>query len=801
MTQNWHQHEELLFPVTAAKNVSALSSGLSEEVAPGKRASSTQSARSTVSMLDAIEQDPVAAWVENHAARAWQQAPPDAELSQEQSLASIEAALEVPAEASQLAQLSSRKARRHCIEQPQNPLQGHPRYRYVQDLSSEAHSFVQLAIDMRTNERVAIKYLRRNRLDAEEVTREVMNQRACAGHPHIVQLHEVFKVRRYLAIVMSYCNGGDLATLIGDRLDRGKKGLGENEARFCFQQIMMAIDYCHRLGISIRDIKVDNVLLHWLPGAQRPILKLCDFSFSRERLSGQACHSACGTPEYMAPEVLYGADYCGTTSDIWAAGVSLYVLLTGGFPFTRPVDAAETDERSMQAMFMRIVVGRYKPVPQLSHESQDILHSMLRPSPRKRIDMSSLLQHPWFTKDLPPQLKAVNADLFGSDAAIAADASFADPCSQSMDELAALIRGAPLGPASFATKGRSCFAAPSPDNHSALQKQERALAQQQQRERHQHSAQQAAEIERQIAEQHHRRLDACEAAERQNEQTQPPWPATTVAVMQPRTFRADSGRISDLAGDTGALRLTDALSRVSCASGSNGAVVGTCWPTQSSAAASRRTSVAQQQSEERYSGGHLTMQSCHQASNGELLAAYCRQQVMHRPAQQLAHHISQSITADQIEMLDHQARQVTVASWQQQQQQKRGQWQNPMWHRQDEEEGAPTGGRSHTLSFTDGICGDSSSIGGYRFLEMVDDPARRHGSGSRPSEPTENRSESAATAPSFEFAFLEQHVSAQPSLQGDMSCDNKSFEFDQPHQLSGVFGGKYADSASDRSCH
>jgi hypothetical protein len=73
--------------------------------------------------------------VENHAARAWQQAPPDAELSQEQSLASIEAALEVPAEASQLAQLSSRKARRQCIEQPQNPLQGHPRYRYVQDLS------------------------------------------------------------------------------------------------------------------------------------------------------------------------------------------------------------------------------------------------------------------------------------------------------------------------------------------------------------------------------------------------------------------------------------------------------------------------------------------------------------------------------------------------------------------------------------------------------------------------------------------------------------------------------------------
>lgn len=59
--------------------------------------------------------------------------------------------------------------------------------------------------------------------------------------------------------------------------------------------------------------------------------------------------------------MLYGADYCGRAADVWAAGVSLYILLTAGFPFTRPKDEGEEPQRGLQAMFLRIVTGRYAP--------------------------------------------------------------------------------------------------------------------------------------------------------------------------------------------------------------------------------------------------------------------------------------------------------------------------------------------------------------------------------------------------------------------------------------------------------
>jgi len=68
--------------------------------------------------------------------------------------------------------------------------------------------------------------------------------------------------------------------------------------------------------------------------------------------------------------VLYGADYCGRAADVWAAGVSLYILLTAGFPFTRPKDEGEEPQRGLQAMFLRIVTGRYAPVPQVCRQRE-----------------------------------------------------------------------------------------------------------------------------------------------------------------------------------------------------------------------------------------------------------------------------------------------------------------------------------------------------------------------------------------------------------------------------------------------
>ena len=77
-------------------------------------------------------------------------------------------------------------------------------------------------------------------------------------------------------------------------------------------------------------MQLDNVLLHGR--GERPVVKICDFGYSKDEVAGSICKTACGTPEYVAPEVLVSNQYSGRAADIWSAGVILYVMLTGRQP-------------------------------------------------------------------------------------------------------------------------------------------------------------------------------------------------------------------------------------------------------------------------------------------------------------------------------------------------------------------------------------------------------------------------------------------------------------------------------------
>lgn len=106
-------------------------------------------------------------------------------------------------------------------------------------------------------------------------------------HPHIVQLQEVFLTDQYLGIAMEYANGGDTFDYVVQQ-----KGIHEPQARWLFQQLIIAIDYCHRKGIVNRDLKLENTLLHWHPGRSWPTLKLCDFGYSKNEET-QVCEPHC----------------------------------------------------------------------------------------------------------------------------------------------------------------------------------------------------------------------------------------------------------------------------------------------------------------------------------------------------------------------------------------------------------------------------------------------------------------------------------------------------------------------------
>lgn len=435
-----------------------------------------------------LDSNPTDAWVGDHAIPAWQQAPPDmptppAPRSETSSSASMQAALDVPTEASQLPRMQS-----PCHEAMDvdtlacSPLQGHPRYVEEQEISRSATSWVLLAYDRQARQQVVIKLLPRSTVDRNRLAKDIDNQRACARHPHIVQLHEIFLLPEYLAIVTSYCNGGNLAKFMQDWAQTG--GIGEAQARFCFQQLITALDFCHTMDISTRDIKMDNVLLHWVIGAQRPILKLYNFGIVHDR-----------SPEIMAPEVLFGAEDCRQTADIWAAGVLLYGLLTGVCPFVRLWDTNETADKRLQAMFLRIIAGEFLPISEGSTEVRALLGAMLQPAPASRITMESIANHPWFLTDLPPQLQNINSDLVSGSPCLSGDSSFMDPCCQSREELHDVTVRAPKAaldrnsrPGAYQTDangmmGRSL--APTPRLLSLLQEQHNAeLALQQERALH-----------------------------------------------------------------------------------------------------------------------------------------------------------------------------------------------------------------------------------------------------------------------------------------------------------------------------
>lgn len=292
------------------------------------------------------------------------------------------------------------------------PLYQHPRYQKVKDLNAGAFGFVQLALDSVTNEEVAIKFIERGNSITKSVLREILNHRLCAVHPHIVQLREVFLTKQHLAIVMEYVAGGDLCDyflknspfLVG-------KGLPENVARWFFQQLITALDFCHRKGIANRDIKLENTLLDG--SAPVPLLKMCDFGYSKNEYIDSRPKTLSGTADYIAPEVLMHTVYDGKVADIWSCGVMLYILVAGSFPFYRPGDEQSNNVVRLQQIFPRILNADFRMPEQVTEPCKEILRRMLTADPDKRIQIHEIMEHPWFQTNLPTSMKNINDTLVG----------------------------------------------------------------------------------------------------------------------------------------------------------------------------------------------------------------------------------------------------------------------------------------------------------------------------------------------------------------------------------------------------
>lgn len=239
--------------------------------------------------------------------------------------------------------------------------------------------------DLRTGESVAIKIINKEQVKRmngmmEQIQREISIMRM-VRHPNIVELKEVMATKTRILFVMEYVRGGELFTKVANRR------LPENKARHYFKQLISAIDFCHSRGVSHRDLKPENLLLD-----ENGNLKVSDFGLSAlpEQLRQDGLlHTQCGTPAYVAPEVLRNRGYNGACTDIWSCGVILYVLLTGFLPF---------QHENMMKMYQKIFKADYQVPPWVSGDARRLISKLLVVDPSKRISIAEILRHPWMKK-------------------------------------------------------------------------------------------------------------------------------------------------------------------------------------------------------------------------------------------------------------------------------------------------------------------------------------------------------------------------------------------------------------------
>lgn len=243
------------------------------------------------------------------------------------------------------------------------------------------------AKNLSATESVAIKVINKDQVKKQlgmmdQIQREISVMRL-VRHPNIVEFKEVLATKHKIFFIMEYIKGGELFTKVA----KGK--LNEDLARKYFQQLISAVDFCHSRGVSHRDLKPENLLLD-----ENGNLKVSDFGLSAlpEQLRNDGLlHTRCGTPAYVAPEVLRKKGYDGAKADIWSCGVILYVLLAGFLPFQ--------DENVMK-MYNKVFKSEYEFPPWFSHESKRLISKLLVADPDRRISIPAIMRVPWFIKGL-----------------------------------------------------------------------------------------------------------------------------------------------------------------------------------------------------------------------------------------------------------------------------------------------------------------------------------------------------------------------------------------------------------------
>ena len=196
------------------------------------------------------------------------------------------------------------------------------------------------------------------------------------NHPHIVKTFDILEDPNYIFIALEYCKNGTLHSFLD------KRPLKEQHVIQYFSQIISALKYLYNLKILHRDLKPQNILLD-----SNNSIKLTDFDFAKITNDDNLFKTICGTPLYMAPEIIKYKKY-NNKSDLWSLGVILFQMITGKHPYKAKthfelVKKIESDHIIIPKKF------------NISKECFNLIHSLLQKEEKYRLDWEELFTHPW----------------------------------------------------------------------------------------------------------------------------------------------------------------------------------------------------------------------------------------------------------------------------------------------------------------------------------------------------------------------------------------------------------------------
>uniref|UniRef100_A0A8C3RXK2 Serine/threonine-protein kinase PLK n=1 Tax=Chelydra serpentina TaxID=8475 RepID=A0A8C3RXK2_CHESE len=259
-------------------------------------------------------------------------------------------------------------------------------YRRGQLLGKGAFGRCYKLTDTSTGKVYAVKIVpqaRITRLESRGKVEREIELHCHLSHRHVVGFHRHFADRDNIYMILEYCSRKSLAHIL-----KARKTLTEPEVRYYLRQIIAGLRYLHQQGIIHRDLKLSNFFL-----TKNMQVKIGDLGLAtRDEQAGRRRGVVCGTPNYLAPEVIAKKGH-SFQSDIWALGCVMYTALTGCSPF---------EITPKQEMYQCIREGRYPTPNHLSPGARDLIGRLLAPSPSARPSLEEVLEHEFFSQGFTP---------------------------------------------------------------------------------------------------------------------------------------------------------------------------------------------------------------------------------------------------------------------------------------------------------------------------------------------------------------------------------------------------------------